>query len=373
MTKFKTVIVAIAIVAFLGYCVWLSPNLFGNRIKSEMVADSLLKYDQGAGVYLASKNDSSKVFFGQSGKYRFYGTGALTLKASPKEDATSFGSGFNLLIEGGDLELKAGQADILTGSVSPNGQFLALMNINGILSIYEISTGKKTYESKEIFINTDPIKGGPIEYPGFFWTDQGLIAHKPIGSKTDGYRQLFPWQKSAPAWGKNISVSEIKNISQLVSVEPATGNINDLPNEDPEKKYSNVIGKIDSENLLIFFSSINDNNISSNIGKLNVLTSEISKSNILQTINLGYHNNNLFYIKDGTIVYTKITAKSASTPVAVNLPELDGEKLTPELIENLRVTSRGYLYFRHIKTAKTYLLEPITGVYVEIPKERYPY
>lgn len=369
MTKFKTVIVAIAIVAFLGYCVWLSPHLFGNRIKSEMVADSLLKYDQGAGVYLASKNDSSKVFFGQSGKYRLYGTGALTLKASPKEGATSFGSGFNLFIEGGDLELKAGQADILTGSVSPNGQFLAMMNINGNLSIYEISTGKKTYESKESFINTDPIKGSPIEYPGFFWTDQGLIVQKYKDSAMINSESeiLGTYDMATNTW-----VSDKDIAPMVVSIEPATGNENEIPIENKEIQFNKIIGIIDSENLMITFTT-NGKVFSNNIGRFNLSTSEITKMDNIELPIIGSHDKVVFFSKDKALVYSKITAKSASTPVAVKLPELDGEKLTPELIENLRVTSRGYLYFRHIKTAKTYLLEPITGVYVEIPKERYPY
>ncbi len=369
MTKFKTVIVAVAIVAFLGYCVWLSPNLFGNRIKGEMVADSLLKYDQGAGVYLASKDDNSKVFFGQSGKYRFYGTGALTLKASPKEGTTSFGSGFNLLIEGGNLELKAGQADILTGSVSSSGQFLALMNINGILSIFEITSGNQTYESKENFVHYNPIGRSTVEFPGFYWTDQGLIVQKYKDSAMvdSGSEIIGTYDMTTNTWASNKDI-----VPMIVSIEPTTGNENEIPIENKEIELRNIFGTIDSDNLLITFSSSNKD-ISNDIGKLNLSTSEIIKMENIQFPTIGFHDNAAFFLKDHTLVYSKITAKSASAPIAVKLPELDGEQLTPELIENLRVTSKGYLHFRHIKTAKTYLLDPISGVYVEIPKERYPY
>lgn len=115
MSKLKAMAAVLAVIAFFAYCMWISPFLFGNRIRSEMKQDSILKYDAGANIYIASKDDNSKVYFGKSGSYKFYGTGALTYMESPKSESNAFRSGFNLLIEGGNLELKTGQADILTG------------------------------------------------------------------------------------------------------------------------------------------------------------------------------------------------------------------------------------------------------------------
>lgn len=377
MSKLKAVAVILAVIAFFGYCMWLSPFLFGNRIRSEMLKDSILKYDSGANIYIASKDDNSKVYFGKSGSYKFYGTGALTYMASPKSQESEFRSGFNLLIEGGNLELKTGQADILTGSVSPNGQFLALLKIDGKLSIYNISTGKTTYESTEAFIFGNPLKQNSSSYPYFYWTDQGLIVQQidVVSVTNNEIPKLFPWQKDNQIiWGKSSSsLFDFlnKNIRiELISIEPSTGNINKITANNSNDKILRAIGFIDADNLLVYYTSGNQEKKQA---IMSLKTSIISELPDLPTDIICISNDKLFFVKDNVLVSSTITAKSSSAPASINLPELDDEKLAPDKIANLRVTSKGYLYFRHIKTAKTYLLDPDTGVYVEIPKERYPY
>jgi hypothetical protein len=412
MNKLKAVATVFVVIAFFAYCMWLSPFLFGNRIRSEMLKDSILKYDSGANIYIASKDDNSKVYFGKSGVYKFYGTGALTYMASPKSQESDFRSCFNLLIEGGNLELKTGQADILTGSVSPNGQFLALLKIDGKLSIHNISTGKTTYESTESFIVGNPLKQNNSSYPFFYWTDQGLIVAKknnPIVSNTSNKEDIehpltFYEEKAKETqltedktdknseqkneerqftedeteiigsydmrtntWSNNIFNS---NLIQLVSIEPTTGNINIIPTNNSKVELLYAIGIVDADNLLVSYIF---NSPADAPGVFNLRTSIITELPDLPTDIIGFSNDKLFFVKDNVLVSSTITAKSSSAPASINLPELDGEKLAPDKIENLRVTSKGYLYFRHIKTAKTYLLDPDTGVYVEIPKERYPY
>ena len=412
MSKLKAMAVVLTVIAFFAYCMWLSPFLFGNRVRSEMTQDSILKYDSGANIYIASKDDNSKVYFGKSGNYKFYGTGALTYMESPKSQETAFRSGFNLLIEGGSLELKTGQADILTGSVSPNGQFLALFKIDGKLSIYNISTGKTTYESTESYIFGNPLKQFNSSYPYFYWTDQGLIVAKKYvtitsntSSKEDIEHPLTFYEEKAKetqltedktdknseqknedrqftedeteiigsydmrtnTWTNNMFNS---NLIQLVSIEPTTGNINIIPTNNSKMGLVCAIGIVDADNLLVSYIS---NSPADTLGVFNLKTSVITELPDLSANIVGFSNGKLYYVKDNVLVYSNISAKSASAPVSINLPELDGEKLAPDKIENLRVTSKGYLYFRHIKTAKTYLLDTDTGVYVEIPKERYPY
>ena len=378
MSRLKAITAVLAVIAFFAYCMWISPFLFGNRIRSEILKDSILKYDAGANIYIASKDDNSKVFFGKSGSYKFYGTGALTYMESPKSESNVFRSGFNLLIEGGNLELKTGQADILTGSVSPNGQFLVLLKIDGKLSIYNISTGKTTYESTESFIFANPLKPNNSSYPYFFWTDQGLIVQKNIDSSANNNNiiKLFPWQTdNQMVWGKesnSLSKFASKHIkTELVSIEPTTGNVNIIPTNDSKIGLFCSIGIIDADNLLI--SYISPNSLIDSLGLFNLKTSTITELPDLPSNIIGFSNGKLYFVKDNVLVYSTISSKKTSAPVAVNLPELDGEKLAPDKIENLRVTSKGYLSFRHIKTAKTYLLDTDTGVYVEIPKERYPY
>lgn len=412
MSKLKAMATILVVIAFFAYCMWISPFLFGNRIRSEMTQNSILKYDSGANIYIASKDDNSKVYFGKSGNYKFYGTGALTYMESPKSQETAFRSGFNLLIEGGSLELKTGQADILTGSVSPNGQFLALFKIDGKLSIYNISTGKTTYESTETFIYGNPLKQNNSSYPYFYWTDQGLIVAKKYvtitsntSSKEDIEHPLTFYEEKAKetqltedktdknseqknedrqftedeteiigsydmrtnTWTNNMFYS---NLIQLVSIEPTTGNINIIPTNDSKVGLFSAIGIVDADNLLVSYIL---NSPADTLGVFNLKTSTITEPPDLPANIAGFSNGKLYFVKDNVLVYSTITSKSASAPVSINLPELDGEKLAPDKIENLRVTSKGYLYFRHIKTAKTYLLDTDTGVYVEFPKERYPY
>jgi hypothetical protein len=372
MSRFKAVAVMVAVIAFLGYCVWLSPNLFGNRIRNEMVADSLLKYDRGADVYIASKDDNSKVYFDQSGKYKFFGTGALALKASPVGGEKSIANGFNLLIEGGELEIKSGQADILTGSVSPNGQYLALLKVDGRLSIYEISTGKTKYETDKTYFVQNPLRSGIVSYPFFFWSSNGIITFKTnyldlYTNKTSENPSDWITARREILTGKNDQNSE----SIIESIEPSTGNINQIDFYQSNMVLTHIVGSIDDDSVLILATTLD-------VQPLQFLSFNLQTSSVTKIIEylpgvIGYHDNALYFIKDNTLVYSNISAKSASTPVAIDLPTLDGEKLTPDLIENLRVTSKGYLHFRHIKTAKTYLLEPVSGVYVEIPIERYPY
>lgn len=380
MSKLKAMAAVLAVIAFFAYCMWISPFLFGNRIRSEMKQDSILKYDAGANIYIASKDDNSKVYFGQSGSYKFYGTGALTYMASPKSEQSAFRSGFNLLIEGGSLELKTGQADILTGSVSPNGQFLALLSIDGILTIHEISTGRVTYKTKHTLGLSNPLNTVLQSYPFFYWTDQGLITKRPIGDET-------AWKK------KRYYPKDIMNITNnehdlmwdstapppILSIDPSTGNVNEIIIYKKNTQICNVIGQIDSTNIFVQAASSEYSEPGPFIFSLNTQTSEMTK--LYYPFPVHYKNdvfsnlsgNKIYHIIDKTLVYSIASAKSMSDPIAVKLPELDGEKLTPDKIESLRVTSKGYLCFRHIKTAKTYLLDPDTGVYVEIPKERYPY
>lgn len=413
MRNLKAMAVILAVIAFFAYCMWISPFLFGNRIRSEMTQDSILKYDAGANIYIASKDDNSKVYFGQSGSYKFYGTGALTYMASPISTYSSFRSGFNLLIEGGSLELKTGQADILTGSVSPNGQFLALLKIDGKLSIYNISTGKPTYESTESYIFSNPLKHNNSSYPYFYWTNQGLIVQKKNNQSTSSSHKdieipltyfeekakeaqltadntkkeseqkdkerkftedeteiIGRYDLATNTWTNNISNS---NEIQVVSIEPTTGNVNVIPTKNSEECLLETIGSIDTDNLLVSYESTKTGQQTKHLGFLNLATSAFIELPELSTNIVGISNEKLIIVKDNVLVYSNVSSKSASAPIAINLPKLDGEQLNPQNIENLRVTSKGYLYFRHIKTAKTYLLDPDTGVYVEIPKERYPY
>ena len=373
MSKFKAAIVVVAVAAFFGLCIWLSPNLFGNRIRGELTKDSILKYDSGAKVYIASKDDNSKVFFGQSSKYRFYGTGALTMMESPNSTYSNFRSGFNLLIEGGNLELKTGQADILTGSVSPNGQFLALLKVDGKLSIYEISTGKTTYETDKSHFVENPLNTNLSSYPYFYWSDQGLITIKTQNHLTEGALDPTDWLNSRRDTDDRLtkpkSATSIDD-SSIESIDPSTGNANQIDIYQSESEIKFILGAIDSKNLLVITIQKDKQ---PQICSFNLETSTLTKLSEYNPPVFGYYGNKLFYAKDSILVYSKVTFKGLETPIKIDLPKLDDEQLNPDNIENLRVTSKGYLYFRHIKTAKTYLLEPVSGVYVEIPKERYPY
>ena len=381
MKSYKITLSVLICAGFLVVCLYFRGDFLGDSIRSRMLASNILKFDSSAGIFIASKDDNSKVLQADTGKLRIFGVGAL-IKQGSKD---GYGGGFNLLIEGTDSPFLLGKANILIATLSPDNRFLATVSVEGIINIINLEDGAIKYGKngdKKAMIG-DPFKAGDSMSPFIFWTKRGLVYNEFFEESKERMitqiiiDQRFPnIQLTLTNWDNPDDVNDTTNKNKRYVIklaDPETGEDETLKFSEDDKNLFRLVGQI-SPNELLIKKIPRDTILDSNLVSLKLDDATLTRLTGLGTDYFGFQSYPekpiLFYINPDSLQNQKL---DGSNPTKIKLPTLDKDEVRVDQIENVRMTSKGFIFFTVPSLQKSFLLDPKSEIWTEIPKDRVPY
>jgi len=357
MNIFKSSITVLACAGFLVFAFMLGGDIHSERVKSDMVKYSILKYSPGASTYLAERDNHSKILFGNLSGYDIFGIGALT----ESDDKQKLLSGLSLYSPNNELNLPKIN-DILTASVSPKGSYMSVIDIKGQLTVVDVKSGRITFSTadNETVFTSNPLNADTDVKPPFScWLDGKyiftMIANEDI------------------VWG----VPTESNYS-LVSINPNNGEKEIICEKPFENDIMTVLGKISKTHLLVLAIPSDLKSVKSpRLCSVDIAHNTVEyqeKHNDSDSL-IGYiQKYSLIYIlKDKKIVSKRISKDSFKTPSAVELPTISDTQLIVSDLSGLRMTSRGYLYAKHFSSGKYVMIDLRSSNLVFLDADEVPY
>jgi hypothetical protein len=307
------------------------------RLQADMLSYNLLEFDNGSSTFISRRDDSSQIVFDDG---RINGFGALT----SVQDVANTG-GFTLEVSGMN-EMPSG---ILTAALSPDGKYLATISTSQELKVYRTSDSQiLSFKEPIKVLKVEPLKDNNASPPFIFWTNEGLVYNVIIQDEivwgVKDKTQIFP----------RLYIPETMEHKLLVDSE----------------NLIEAIGKIDSNTLLLLETPRDITLPKKLLTYRNVKTEELDADASFFAFSSNT-NPFLFYKENGKIRYTNLL--KSKTKIDLSIPLVDDKEITISEITNLRITSRGYLYFEIPASDKSFLFDPWSGVSVIVPDGKVPY
>lgn len=333
----KLVLSVVACLAFIVAVFFFRGDFMVRRIQEDMLSCNILEFDKGSSTYISRINDSSQVVF-DDGKIK--GFGALT----SVQDGENTG-GFTIEVQ--DMTEKPN--GVLYATLSQDGKYLATISTSKELKIYKTSDNKILPFKEPIkILVTNPFSSSQASFPYVFWTNEGLVYNVRvqdeivwgIKDKTVVFPRLY-----VPETMEHKLLTDSENLIQ-------------------------AIGKIDNKTMLLL-ETPRDVTLPKKLlvyrnGQTEQFDADASFFAFSQTPNPSF-----FYNEEGKIKIAKASNPKEKTDLP--LSQIGDKQITADETANLRITSRGYLYFEVPASGKSYLIDPWSGVSVEVPDGKVPY
>lgn len=337
MKYVKLVLSVAACLAFIVAIFFIRGDFITRRIQADMLSSNLLEFDKGSSTFISRRDDSSQIVFDDG---RIKGFGALT---SVSDGATT--GGFTIEVQG----MTEKPSGILTAALSSDGKYLATISTSHELKVYRTSDSQILPFKEPIkILASNPLASSQISFPFIFWTNEGLVYNVSIQDEI--------------VWG----VKDKTKVFPRLYV-PETMEHKLLVDSD---NLIEAIGKIDNS-ILLLLETPRDITLPKKLlaykdGKTEELDADSNFFAFSQIPNPSF-----FYNEDGKIKIAKTSNPKEKTDLS--LLQIDDKQITANETANLRITSRGYLCFEVPAFDKTYLLDPWSGIYVEVPDGKAPY
>lgn len=337
MKYIKLVLSVAACLAFIVAIFFIRGDFMTRRIQANMLSSNLLEFDKGSSTYISRRDDSSQIVFDEG---RIKGFGALT---SVSDGVTT--GGFTIEVPG----MTEKPSGVLTAALSTDGKYLATISTSHELKVYRTSDSQMLPFKEPIkAIASNPLASSQTSFPFIFWTNEGLAYNVSVQDEivwgVKDKTQVFP-RLYIPETMEHKLLVDSDNLIQAIG-----------------KAYNDMLLLLETPRDITLPKKL----LAYKNGKTEEFDADPNFFAFSQIPNPSF-----FYNEDG-----KIKISKASNPKEKNdlpLQQVDGKQITANETANLRITSRGYLCFEVPASGKTCMIDPWSGIYVEVPDGKAPY
>lgn len=356
MNIFKSSITIIACVGFLVFAFMMGGNIHSERIKADMVKCSILEYRSGASTYLAEKDSKSKVLFGNLSGNEVFGVGAFT----ETENGCAMSSGLTLYTSSNKFELP-NASDILSASISPDNRYIAIIDIEGHLIIFDIASGNATFNTanNESVLISNPFDSKSLVKPPFScWSYDKLI--------------LTMITSEDIVWGVTT-----KAHYSLLAIDPTNGNSEAICESSFSSDIVTVFGTISKSHILVHATPSNLTSTKpSSLYSVDIKNNKINYQGkyIGSIIGFSERNSRLYLMEGKDIVSLHVSSNLISNPDStIKLPTIADKQLIASDLTDIRLTSRGFIFAKQPGSSKNILIDPRSCNYILLDANEVPY